>query len=175
MKKTIVKLLIIVCLSLGIVYGVFYAKRLSTWKNFIDEYQASETKQFIHENGLIALYKDDAELKELPLVKNGDIDLSLVKEDNELLKKITNDLTDIIKKSNKKPQTKIANEELIKYGFVNDDNDSYMYLYENGTVLIFKDGNYYVYSINSLGEINKAFDNADTGNTDIDPYFLLKQ
>lgn len=173
MKKTIIKLVVVIFLALGIVYGIFYAERLSVWKNFLDGYQKCENRQFIYESGLIILYEDEEDLKKLPLVESGDIELKLVKEDNELMKKLTEDLTNVIKKSDKAPKTKIDNNETIKYGFVDTDTNNYMYLYENGTALIFKNGNYYVYKFKGLDKVNNTFNKRDTGNTDIDPYFLI--
>ena len=174
MKKKIIVFTMIILCSLGITYGAFYIKRASAWNDFISEYSELNVKGFIHGNALVNAYTDETLLEELELISDGDLDIEIVKKDNEIANEAINTLITQLKATKKSPETKISNDETVEFGLVNAEEKSYLYVYKNGTVLLCVKGeNYYVYKIKDLDTLKASYQEKIVSIAETDPYFQL--
>lgn len=172
-KKIIIFVLVILC-SLGITYGVFCIKRATVWNDFISSYSELDTKGFIYESAMMNAYTDETVLENFELVKSGDLDIETVKNDNKIANEAINALIENLKKVKKSPKTSIENDETVEFGLINAEEKSYLYIYENGTVLLcIKGENYYVYQIKDIDTVEAIYQEKISSITDVDPYFQL--
>lgn len=170
MKKRMLIILGIVCVSFCLVYGYYSVSRKNAWKEFLTEYSNKEyNKSFIY-NGGVSILCTDEEINELELVKEKELTVDDVKEKRDFVKEIADNLSLKLSTDSIKTRKSIENEETIVFGFINGED--YLYIYENGTCLLCKDGKYYGYFLYDLEAYQtEIIDNIDdfVGS----PYFQL--
>lgn len=165
MKKKIIILLSIIAIALGLTCGYFCIRRAIVLREFLDEYKIAEDKVYIYNNSVITFYSDE-ELNNLTEFYGNEIDKELTKKQQDFTINALNTLIDKLYKVKFKAVKKIDNEQSVTYGFINIKKNknikeskvnSYMSIYENGTVLLNKNNKYYVYVIKDFDELNSFY------------------
>ena len=174
MKKKIFIFIIVVACSLGIAYGTHLIRRSMIWSDFMVKYSEQETKEFIHENALIKIYSNEEDLENLELVQNENVDLETIKNDNKVASDIIGDLVVSLRKAQKTSEKNISNNESIEFGLKNNEDGSYLYIYKNGTALLYKNEKYYVYKINNIESLKEEYQKQIKNISEEDPYFQLE-
>ena len=173
MKKKILLFIAVILISLCVAFGFYKVKQGVVWSEFISDYEKLEVKGFIHESALINAYTNDTVLEQMDLVQNGDLEIDMVKKDNEITNELIDTLLKELKKIKKSSEKQISNDETVEFGFVNADNRSYLYIYDNGTALLNINNKYYVYSIKGIDKLKEVYQEKIVSIAETDPYFQL--
>lgn len=173
MKKKLSIFIGIIAVSFVLVFTVYSAIRHNAWKSYLKEYEAMESRVFIRNNGQMSSYTED-EIAKLPLVANGTIEYEVVKNDNDTFNEVVDEMIKMLLKEKINNEANIENEGIVKLGFVSENDDRFLYIYENGTAMLFNGKKYYTYTIPNFEEIENRFVELTIG-FQADPYFIFNR
>lgn len=173
MKKKLSIFIGIIVASFVLVFTVYTAARHNAWKSYIKDYAAMTDKILIRNNGQMSSYTD-SEIASLPLMANGTIEYDVVKQDNDTFNKVVDEMIKLLSESKIVNEKSIENEGIVKIGFASKSDDRFLYVYENGTAMLYNGKKYLVYKVPEYEQIEERFVELTVG-FQADPYFIFNR
>ena len=173
MKKRVLIICAIIAASFIGVYCIYHIQRAGIWDRFIKAAKDNQTLSILHEGGITTLMTDE-QIDKLPEVLDKTVPAASIKKDRDAYRKIADSLIENLSKQKAKPQRKIENDETVKLGLQLDEKN-FLYIYENSTALLSKDGKYYAYKIEDVNLLLEAYKEefAKYKQDYVDPYYQL--
>ena len=169
MKKKIIILISVICISAVCAYGIFCIRSKKAWNELIISYIEEKNKSFIYKNNLID-FISEKDIERLPLVSSGEISKDTVVEDQKKAKEIVKNFV-LNLQNTKLSYIRTAKEENLLYGLICEKG--FLYVYENGYTIVNNDGSYYAYIIKDIDSLNSLYEESAfdfNGN----PYYRMK-